>query len=303
MTSTQEPAISIVIPTYRRPERMSRLLPLVLSQIAGLSKDTMLELIVVDNCPDLSARDVVTAFDDPVRYFSEPAPGVANARNRGVAEALGEYVLFLDDDELPRNNWLEAFIQFAKQGADACFGPVEPLFEAEPAADLVPALERLFSRRLPARTGQDISHLRAWLGTGNSMFRKSTCLNQPQPFNVDFNDGGEDVWFLRELVQEKGVSLTWCADAIVDEIVPQDRMSREYLKRRIFKNGQLRCKIESGSRDLRGSARVAFWMSVGAVQWLGYGLASGVLRPFSPAKTTEFDLRCAGGLGKLLWWR
>src|SRR6056297_1807949 len=160
MTSIHRPAISIVIPTYRRPERMSRLLPLVLSQIAGLSQGTMLELIVVDNCPDLSARDVVTAFDNPVRYHSEPAPGVANARNRGVAEALGEYVLFLDDDELPRDNWLSAFIQSANKGADACFGPVEPLFEAQPDPALAPALERMFSRRLPARTGQDISHLR-----------------------------------------------------------------------------------------------------------------------------------------------
>lgn len=303
MTSIHRPAISIVIPTYRRPERVSRLLPLVLSQIAGLPQGTMLELIVVDNCPDLSARDVVTAFDNPVRYYSEPAPGVANARNRGVAEALGEHVLFLDDDELPRDNWLEAFIQSAKQGADACFGPVEPLFEAEPAADLVPTLERLFSRRLPARTGQDISHLRAWLGTGNSMFRKSTCLDRPRPFNPDFNDGGEDVWFLRELVQEKDIPLIWCAEASVDEIVPSDRMSSDYLKRRLFKNGQLRCRIERGSRGFMGAARVASWMVIGTLQVVFYGLASQLCRPFNTQKATDFNLRAMGGLGKLLWWR
>jgi len=305
MTSISEPSasISIVIPTFRRPERLERLLEMVLNQVSALQGSGAVEILVVDNCPERSAFKAVSTFDDRVRYNSEPVPGVANARNRGVNEALGDYVLFLDDDELPRADWLASFVKQANHGLDACFGPVEPFYEARPAPDLQNALDRLFSRRLPARTGQDISISRAWLGTGNSMFRKLACFDRPDPFSTDFNSGGEDVWFLRELVQNKNIVLTWCAEAIVDELVPHDRMSKDYVKQRIFKNGQLRCLIEKGSNGANGAVRVAFWMSVGVAQFLGYRMASILLLPFKPKVSTNLELRSAGGLGKLLWWR
>jgi len=45
-----------------------------------------------------------------VRYVHEPSTGVVHARNRGVREAGGEYLIFLDDDEVPAAGWLNAFL-------------------------------------------------------------------------------------------------------------------------------------------------------------------------------------------------
>ncbi len=68
------------------------------------------EAILVDNCPDASARAMASAFAPLVRYVHEPSTGVVHARNRGVREAGGEYLIFLDDDEVPAAGWLNAFL-------------------------------------------------------------------------------------------------------------------------------------------------------------------------------------------------
>ena len=91
------PEVSVVVPTRDRRELLSRTLGTVLRQ-----RSVDLEAIVIDEGSSDGTRDTVTGLGDPrVRYFRNEVPtGVARARNRGIEEARGEWVAFVDDDDL-----------------------------------------------------------------------------------------------------------------------------------------------------------------------------------------------------------
>lgn len=289
--------LSVVVPTYRRPAVLAAVLVALRGQIAALNDEA--ELIVVDNCPDGSAAEIVARLAPGAAYVPEPRSGIAHARNAGIHRARGSHIVFIDDDQLPAPDWLEHFRSMARRGHAACFGPVRPDFEAPPPVTLRPMLEQLFSRETNLVTGTDITRLRAYLGTGNSMFERSTCFVQAEPFDPRFNRGGEDVWLLRELAQERGVRFVWCAEAAVREAVPATRMTAAYLRQRKFRNGQLRCIVEAGGRRW---GTIVFWMAVGLAQAAGYGMASAALQPLDRSRSAALRAKMAGGLGKLLWW-
>ena len=91
------PAASVVVPTHDRNDLLLQTLASVLRQ-----RDVDLEVIVVD---DGSGEDVAgavaTLSDERVRVVrNERSQGVARARNRGLEEARGEWIAFVDDDDL-----------------------------------------------------------------------------------------------------------------------------------------------------------------------------------------------------------
>ncbi len=284
--------ISIVIPTFRRPEGLAALLGDLTGDLAG-----DVEVLVVDNSPEAGAAGLVAGFAG-VTCLHEPRPGVAHARNAGVARARGRFVLFIDDDERPGPGWLAGWRQVAETGVAAAFGPVEPVFETPPPLGLQGAFEAMFSRRMALPDGADITDRRAWLGTGNSMFDRARCFPDGPPFEARFNGGGEDVWLLRSLVEVRGLRLTWSARTPVCEHVPAARLTPAYLRARRFHGGRLRVVVEAGGGH---GGRVLFWMAAGLVQALGHGAAALALWPTS--RRDAQLAKAAGGLGKLLWWR
>ncbi|KAF0115348.1 MAG: Glycosyl transferase family 2 [Rhodobacteraceae bacterium] len=294
-------SLTIIVPTFRREGYLPKLFAAVAAERASIPE--AVDLVLVDNSPEASAKTAASTAPDFVRYVHEPRTGVAQARNRGVAEAQGSHVIFLDDDETPAPGWLGAFAAAARAGAKAAFGAVEPVFETEPPAALRAPLDRIFSRRLAAPPGSEVQHLRAYLGSGNSMFARDTLALVSPPFDTAFDQGGEDVWLFRHLVEDHQIPMLWCPSALVHEIVPRHRASLAFLRARRFSDGQLRSLVESGQGGLRGAARVALWMAVGAAQLGGHGLAALVTRPFSPERSTRHYLAAVGGAGKLFWWQ
>ncbi|MEO8243729.1 MAG: glycosyltransferase [bacterium] len=290
--------LSVIVPTYRRPDTLAALLVELCSQIALLGDDGA-ELIVVDNCPDRSAEPTVAEQAPGAVYVHEPRSGVVHARNAGVRGSQGRYLVFIDDDQRPVPGWLESYRSLALLGHAACFGPVYPTFEAPPPTPLRPLLEGLFSRDAKVPTGTDITDKRAYLGTGNSMFERERCFVREAPFDPRFNRGGEDVWFLRELVQDRGLRLTWSTEAAVHENVPAARMTAAYVLHRRFRNGQLRCLVEAGGRNWGATA---FWMVAGFAQTVIFGAGALASLLVARPQAVAFSGRAAGGLGKVFWW-
>jgi len=93
---TGQLAVSVVVPTRNRPAMLERALRSVLAQ-------TFLdfEVVVVDDGSTPPAADVVERLCDPrlrlLRF--DPGRGAGAARNAGIAEARGEWIAFLDDDD------------------------------------------------------------------------------------------------------------------------------------------------------------------------------------------------------------
>lgn len=266
--------------------------------------DRAVETLIIDNCPDGSAQATVEGCNDPaVRYIHEPRSGVVYARNRGVIEAKGAYIIFLDDDEVPHAGWLDAFLSQADGVTDMSFGRIVPRLLAPCSSGLAGQIERAFSREMKGSTGTDISSFSAYLGTGNAMFNKARCFADAAPFDPRFNArGGEDVWLIQTLVR-MGHKPLWNREALVDELVPEDRTTLTFMKARRFNQGQLRCILMHGDGGVNGAFKVAIWMMVGAIQLGLFGLAALITARLSPDRSEDLQCRASGGAGKLLWWR
>jgi len=102
--------VSVVIPTYKRPDLLGRVLTALSEQT--LSADQY-EVIVADDEPSRATEKLVRGWDDrapmAVRYVPVLASqGPAGARNAGWRVAQGEIVAFTDDDTIPDPDWLRA---------------------------------------------------------------------------------------------------------------------------------------------------------------------------------------------------
>jgi glycosyltransferase involved in cell wall biosynthesis len=101
--------VSVVIPTYRRPQLLKKCLEALLEQTI-----TDFEIIVVSDGPDSATADLIYSIQAqvPVRYLPLPKKkGPAAARNYGWQNAEAEIIAFTDDDCLPENNWLVEIVR------------------------------------------------------------------------------------------------------------------------------------------------------------------------------------------------
>jgi glycosyltransferase involved in cell wall biosynthesis len=89
------PCVSVVIPTWNRAEWVRDAIDSVLAQ-----DYPRLEVVVVDDGSTDATPEVVRRYGSQVRYIRQANGGAASARNRGIAEATGEFVAFLDSDDL-----------------------------------------------------------------------------------------------------------------------------------------------------------------------------------------------------------
>src|SRR5215210_7397761 len=87
--------VSVVIPCYNQAHFLDEAIESVLSQ-----SYTNFEVIVVDDGSTDTTSEVASGHADAgVRLFRQENRGLAGARNRGLAESKGEYVVFLDSDD------------------------------------------------------------------------------------------------------------------------------------------------------------------------------------------------------------
>lgn len=108
MNETGRLRTSVVIVTKDRPENLRNLLKSLIKQ--SLRPD---EVIVVDNNSSKSYESVFNEFKNglPFRTFIETKPGIPTARNRGVQEAVGDIILFTDDDCEADSFWVENLVK------------------------------------------------------------------------------------------------------------------------------------------------------------------------------------------------
>lgn len=109
--------ISVVIPTYNRPEALHKCLNALFDQKGNLSY----EIIVVNDGSTVSYDKVIENVKSnissiPIAFYSQENSGPAKARNYGVEMAQGDYIAFTDDDCAPHPNWLISFMAHAKEG-------------------------------------------------------------------------------------------------------------------------------------------------------------------------------------------
>jgi succinoglycan biosynthesis protein ExoM len=224
-------SIVVAVLTYRRPDELAALLPLLAAQ-ARTCRPTA-HVLVVDNDPAGGARALVQGLDLPgVRYVHELEPGIAAARNRALAECAADHLLvFVDDDERPTDGWLAHLVEtYRATGAAAVVGPVVSEFVGTPHPWV--AAGRFFDRRrLPTGTLVEVA------ATNNLLLD----LHQVRAARLGFDrrygiTGGSDTLFTRRLARSGG-RLVWCDEAVVVDQVPADRSTPRWVLARSFRSG------------------------------------------------------------------
>lgn len=230
--------ITVCICTYKRPQMLSNLLSKLQDQI---TEDRFTySAVVVDNDDNQSARAVVEDWQVntlvPINYCWEPEQNIALARNKAVANAEGNFIAFIDDDEFPDKNWLINLFKTLKQYQCAgILGPVKPYFEIEPPKWIT---KGKICERPTFPTGTMLKNQNE-TRTGNVLLNKELFSNQEKPFNPEFGrSGGEDVDFFSRMMG-KGFNFVWCNEAFVYEIVPPERFKRSFYLRKALLRGKV----------------------------------------------------------------
>lgn len=118
------PLVSVVIPTYNRARTIRKALDTALEQTYQ-----NIEIIVVDDGSTDETENVLAFYEGRIRYFKQANQGASAARNRGIREARGKYIAFLDSDDQWLPNKLEKQIALLESQPDlsfvACLSTVE----------------------------------------------------------------------------------------------------------------------------------------------------------------------------------
>ena len=111
MHKTETPTISVIVPVYN----VERYLPMCLESIVQQCMDDYEVILVNDGSTDSSGAicDEFAAKHSEFRNIYQKNQGVASARNRGVEEAKGEYILFLDSDDYLVPGTISRLLQLA----------------------------------------------------------------------------------------------------------------------------------------------------------------------------------------------
>jgi succinoglycan biosynthesis protein ExoM len=198
-------------------------------------------VVVVDNDQTESARAIVERFKREqklsIEYFLEREQSIALARNRTVANAKGELLAFIDDDEVPSDDWLiTLYKSLEKYNVDGVLGPVKNRFAVPPPDWIIKAgvFERPNSQKYA--TGMPLDA--AQTGTGNALIRRSAFEAVEIPFRRQFGSGGEDIDFFRRAIA-KGKIFVWCDEAVAYETVPQERTRLKFQIKRALLRGKV----------------------------------------------------------------
>ena len=168
--------LSIVIATFNRSAYLLR----TLESLAGQTLPAQeFEILVVNNN---STDDTPAVFADfarqhpelRLRMVAEPVQGISYARNRGVAEAKGECIVFIDDDEEAVPDFAKSYRDFfrSRPDCDAAGGAVVPVYEAPLPRWYSHYIEKMITGAMDM--GDRVRPFRGsrYPGVGNSGFRR-----------------------------------------------------------------------------------------------------------------------------------
>jgi glucosyl-dolichyl phosphate glucuronosyltransferase len=202
------------------------------------------ELLVVDNGSTDNTRDIVAAAPTPnvrLRYIFEPKPGQVYARNRGLMEAIGEIIIFTDDDVRVPESWIGGMCGPIVRGeVDAVAGGVT----------IAPHLERPWLQGM----------LRIWVGcteginpqqpdrmVGANMAFAARVLDKVPAFDPELGPGAlgfDDETLFAWQLQKCGYRLRAAFDVAVEHHFDADRLTGESFVKLARKMGWSRAYVQ-----------------------------------------------------------
>ena len=269
------------------------------------------ELVIVDNGSSDETASVVQEFVDrlPIRRAWEPNAGLSNARNRGIAEAAGRYIVWTDDDVEVNPDWLAGYLQlFADHPAAVVFGGRSvPRFE-EPVVPWFAAGSRHLSDLLAVRDFGDreapLSRTGDLLPFGlNYAVRADVQRQFPYDPELGVAPGrrrsGEEIDAIVRML-DAGFAGVWSPKPVVFHRIPRERQTWSYIFSYYRSAGEQRAEFDWSKKQL---TRIA---GAPPIVWLKWAVLSAI-SPFAIRAPVPFGVplyaRMAFNSGALSRWR
>lgn len=174
------PLISVIIPVYNGEKYLQAALESIFAQAYR-----PLEVIVVDDGSTDSTRQVALTYGEKIRYVYKENGGIANARNMGIEMARGEYLSFLDSDDLWSTTKLADQLPLLTN-ADMIFGKMTHFYS------------NVDTEKYTAPAGAEAAYV-----AGALLIKRETFL-QVGLFNPEYQVGEFIDWMVR--AKDKGLS-------------------------------------------------------------------------------------------------
>lgn len=273
-----------------------------LASIAALAIPTGVEAdcVVIDNA---SSDDTAAVIDDfargaalPMRRVFEPRMGSSFARNRAVDETASDYIFFIDDDAVAERDWAaELLDDMRRRDLDAACGMVLPRWSSAPPKWLGPSLwvklavhDRRAIEAAPASSAERLdNYFSANVGFERSAFERFGKFREDLGVVGGNPISGEDTELFARILA-RGGTMGFASRAIVHHLIPPERMTLKYLRRKSFAFGMgtAFAKLENHNR-------------IDKLIRNGVRMAAAAMRG-DPERAIYHELECANFLG---YWR
>ena len=225
--------VLVTICTRGRPRLLRSCLDSVCAQIPYPGAD--MDILVVENNERLTADSIVESQRQTsgrtIHLVLEPELGIPFARNRcGIfaAESGYDWLLYIDDDEVARPDWFRTMIDACREfDADVCYGRVIPVYPAgTPDWMIEPDTDK---RKKGALLRKAEGH--------NTLVNTHIFAASEMALRFDgamrFTGGSDTDFFSR--IARAGGKIIWVGDAMVDELIPENRMTLRWQLHRTFR--------------------------------------------------------------------
>lgn len=232
------PTLSIVICTYNRADWLETCLASLEPQCQDGSR---VEVIVVDNNSTDETKQISGGFcgrSQNFRYVFEEKQGLSHARNRGMAEASGAYVAYIDDDARASADWVEQVFRFfaANPGATAVGGPYKPF-----STVVIPNWFPVEYGGWHLGYGTRLTSQNEWINGTNMIFRKQALIDVGG-FDTSIGMSGTTVSYGEETnlqlrLRARNLSIYYCDAILVEHAILPHKFSLRWLLKSSFANG------------------------------------------------------------------
>ena len=238
--------LTVIICTYNRAKYIEPLLESI--AVNDLPKSEYEIVLVDNNCTD-NTREICETFaeahpDVQFRYTNEPEQGLSAARNKGIKEAKGDILVYIDDDAVVDTHYLRDYVEWfaAHPETMACGGPIEPLYETQEPKWMSPYTKALLTAWM--NYGDKVREYPKgrYPGGGNAAYRKEV-FEKVGLFNTALGRKGGNLMGSEEKdifdkMHALHMQVLYLPTPVLHHCIPQAKLEKEYFDRLTFQIGQ-----------------------------------------------------------------
>lgn len=268
--------ISIIVCTYNREKYLAGVLKSLKNQTSA-----SFEIIVINNnssdntltvCENFKTKNPKIIF----KYFTETKQGLSHAKNRGIDESSGNFVVFVDDDAYVNKEYVENILQFTNSNpaAKVIGGKIIPVYENKPSW-VSSYLEPIFGK---LDMGEEIKFFEGnKFPFGGNSGAKKEIFDRFGKFNPKLGRQGNKMLASEEKdfynrIKTGGIKMYYLPKMILFHHAPTERTTPEFVKKQaigIGRSERIRAKNEGSVILVKSFSKEFFkWVATLAISTL-----------------------------------